>query len=214
MKKFDISMLSVAILLTGLAVLGFYQSWAKGNDPVLVTAGNTSITQNQLYSEMKKMYGKSMIHELVAEALIKQEAKAQNAAVTQEDMDKEIDSMKQQVGSPEAFENYLKSMGMTEAQLRDKLSVLMTRDKLLDKAFPVTEEQIKTYYDTNKEQLGSPAPEFDKVKDQIKMMLTDQNRSQNYGTWLNTLQQKHKVEWHDPSFDDAPLPGGEQTPAP
>ncbi|NQF15243.1 regulator [Brevibacillus sp. HB1.3] len=214
MKKFDISMLTVAILVTGLAVLGFYQSWAKGNDPVLVTAGDTSITQNQLYGEMKKTYGKSTIHELVAEALIKQEAKAQNVAATQEDMNKEIDSMKKQVGSPEAFQNYLKSMGMTEAQLRDKLNVLMTRDKLLDKAFPVTEEQIKTYYDTNKAQLGSPAPEFDKVKDQIKMMLTDQNRSQNYGTWLNTLQDKHKVEWNDPSFDDPSAPGEEQIPAP
>nr|WP_216675658.1 SurA N-terminal domain-containing protein [Brevibacillus sp. HB1.3] len=207
-------MLTVAILVTGLAVLGFYQSWAKGNDPVLVTAGDTSITQNQLYGEMKKTYGKSTIHELVAEALIKQEAKAQNVAATQEDMNKEIDSMKKQVGSPEAFQNYLKSMGMTEAQLRDKLNVLMTRDKLLDKAFPVTEEQIKTYYDTNKAQLGSPAPEFDKVKDQIKMMLTDQNRSQNYGTWLNTLQDKHKVEWNDPSFDDPSAPGEEQIPAP
>lgn len=214
MKKFDLSMLSVAILLTGLAVLGFYQSWAKGNDPVLVTAGDTSITQNQLYGEMKKTYGKQTIHELVAETLIKQEAKTQNVAVTQEDMNKEIDSMKQQVGSPEAFQNYLKSMGMTEVQLRDKLNVLMTRDKLLDKAFPVTEEQIKAYYDTNKAQLGSPTPEFDKVKDQIKMMLTDQNRSQNYGTWLNTLQDKHKVEWYDPSFDDAAVPGDAQTPAP
>ncbi|MFS0557503.1 SurA N-terminal domain-containing protein [Brevibacillus sp. 179-C9.3 HS] len=213
MKKFDISMLSVAILLTGLAVLGFYQSWAKGNDPVLVKAGDTSITQNQLYDTMKKMYGKPMIHELVAQALIKQEAKAQNVSVAQEDMDKEIDSMKQQVGSEEAFQSYLKSIGMTEAQLREQLSVLMTRDKLLDKAFPVTDEQIKTYYDTNKEQLGSPAPEFDKVKDQIKMMLTDQNRSQNYGTWLNTLQEKHKVEWYDPSFDTAE-PADAQTPAP
>ncbi|WJQ80798.1 SurA N-terminal domain-containing protein [Brevibacillus brevis] len=214
MKKFDISMLTVAILVTGLAVLGFYQSWAKGNDPVLVTAGDTSITQNQLYGEMKKTYGKSTIHELVAEALIKQEAKAQNVAATQEDMNKEIDSMKKQVGSPEAFQNYLKSMGMTETQLRDKLNVLMTRDKLLDKAFPVTEEQIKTYYNTNKAQLGSPAPEFDKVKDQIKMMLTDQSRSQNYSTWLNTLQDKHKVEWNDPSFDDPSVPGEEQIPAP
>lgn len=201
MKKFDVSILSVAILLTGLAVLGFYQSWSKGNDPVLVKAGNTSITQNQLYNQMKKMYGTPVIHELVAESLIIQEAKAQNVMVTKEVMDKEIDTMRQQVGSEEAFQSYLKSIGMTEQQLREKLGILMSRDMLLDKAYPVTDEQIKTFYDTNKEQLGSPTPEFDKVKDQIKAMLTDQNRSQNYGPWLNTLQEKHKVEWFDPTFD-------------
>ncbi|EJL43381.1 hypothetical protein BAG01nite_32470 [Brevibacillus agri] len=206
MKKFDVSILSVAVLLTGLAVLGVYQAGEAEKDPVLVKAGDTSITQYQLYDEMKTMYGKQMIHELVAQSLISQEAKAQNVTVTKEEMDKEIASMKEQVGSEEAFKNYLQSMGMTEQKLREKLTVLMTRDKLLDKAFPVTDEQIKKYYDENKQQMGSPAPEFEKVRDQIKSVLTDKNRSENYNNWLNEIQQTHKVEWYDPSFDDPAQP--------
>jgi len=201
-KKFDVSILSVAILLTGLAVLGFYQAGEKEKDPALVKAGDTSITQYQLYDEMKSVYGKQMIQELVAQSLIKQEAKLQKITVTQEEMDKEIDSIKKQIGSEEAFQDYVKSMGMNEQKLREKLSVLLTRDKLLDKAFPVTDEQVKKYYEDNKANMGSPAPEFDKVKDQIKSALVDQNRGENYNKWLNSIQDNHKVEWLDPYFDD------------
>lgn len=202
MKKFDVSILSAAILLTGLAVLGVYQAGEKDKDPALVKAGDTSITQYQLYDEMKSMYGKQMIQELVAQALIKQEAKLQNITVAPEEMDKEIDSIKQQIGSEQAFQDYLKNMGMNEQKLREKLSVLMTRDKLLDKAFPVTEEQIKQYYEENKASMGSPAPELDKVKEQIKAALVDRNRGENYNQWLNSIQANHKVEWLDPSFED------------
>ncbi|RNB55092.1 regulator [Brevibacillus gelatini] len=206
MKKFDVSILSVAVLLTGLAVLGVYQANEADRDPVLVKAGDTSITQYQLYDEMKSMYGKQMIHELVAQSLISQEAKVQNVTVTKEEIDKEIASMKEQAGSEEAFQNYLQSMGMTEQKLREKLTVLMTRDKLLDKAFPVTDEQIKKYYEENKQHMGSPAPELEKVREQIKTFLTDQNRSENYNDWLNQIQQTHKVEWYDPSLDDPAQP--------
>ncbi|GIO05184.1 hypothetical protein J31TS6_12120 [Brevibacillus reuszeri] len=202
MKKFDVSILSAAILLTGLAVLGVYQAGEKDKDPALVKAGDTSITQYQLYDEMKSMYGKQMIQELVAQALIKQEAKLQNITVAPEEMDKEIDSIKQQIGSEQAFQDYLKNMGMNEQKLREKLSVLMTRDKLLDKAFPVTEEQIKQYYEENKASMGSPAPELDKVKEQIKAALVDRNRGENYNQWLNSIQANHKVEWLDPAFED------------
>ncbi|TGU76652.1 regulator, partial [Mesorhizobium sp. M00.F.Ca.ET.186.01.1.1] len=155
----------------GLAVLGVYQAGEAKKDPVLVKAGDTSITQYQLYDEMKNTYGKQMIHEMVAQSLISQEAKAQKIQVTKEEMDKEIASMKQQVGSEEAFQSYLQGMGLNEQKLREKMSVLMTRDKLLDKAFPVTDEQVKQYYDENKQQMGSPAPEFEKVRDQIKSVL-------------------------------------------
>lgn len=202
-KKFDVSILSTSILLLGLVVLGVYQAGQKDLDPILVKAGDTSITQYQLYDEMKNLYGKQMVNELVAQSLIKQEAKLQNISVTKEDLDKEINAMKQQIGSDQAFHDYLNSMGMNEQKLREKMEVLLTRDKLLDKAFPVTDEQIQQYYDANKSQMGSPAPELDKVRDQIKSALAENNRGENYGKWMETIEKNHQVEWYDPTFAEA-----------
>lgn len=200
MKKFDVSILSASILLAGLVVLGVYQAGQKDLDPAVVKAGDTEITQYQLYDEMKNLYGKQMANELVAQSLIKQEAKLQNIAVSKEDIDKEVNAMKQQIGSDQAFQEYLSGMGMDEKTLRSKMEVLLTRDKLLDKAFPVTDEQIQQYYEANKAQMGSPAPELDKVHDQIKSLLSENNRSENYSKWMETIEKTHKVEWYDPSF--------------
>ncbi|MDR7315623.1 SurA N-terminal domain-containing protein [Brevibacillus nitrificans] len=200
MKKFDVSILSASILLAGLVVLGVYQAGQKDLDPAVVKAGDTEITQYQLYDEMKNLYGKQMANELVAQSLIKQEAKQQNISVSKEDIDKEVNAMKQQIGSDQAFQEYLSGMGMDEKTLRSKMEVLLTRDKLLDKAFPVTDEQIQQYYEANKAQMGSPAPELDKVHDQIKSLLSENNRSENYSKWMETIEKTHKVEWYDPSF--------------
>ncbi|GED30991.1 SurA N-terminal domain-containing protein [Brevibacillus centrosporus] len=200
MKKFDVSILSASILLAGLVVLGVYQAGQKDLDPAVVKAGDTEITQYQLYDEMKNLYGKQMANELVAQSLIKQEAKQQNISVSKEDIDKEVNAMKQQIGSDQAFQEYLSGMGMDEKTLRSKMEVLLTRDKLLDKAFPVTDEQIQQYYEANKAHMGSPAPALDKVHDQIKSMLSENNRSENYSKWMETIEKTHKVEWYDPSF--------------
>ncbi|QRG67102.1 SurA N-terminal domain-containing protein [Brevibacillus choshinensis] len=213
MKKFDVSILSASILLVGLVVLGVYQAGQKDLDPTLVKAGDTSITQYQLYDEMKNLYGKQMVNELVAQSLIKQEAKLQNISVTKEDLDKEVNAMKQQIGSDQAFHDYLSSMGMNEQKLREKMEVLLTRDKLLDKAFPVTEEQIQKYYEANKAQMGSPAPALDKVHDQIESVLADQNRSEHYGQWMETIEKNHKVEWYDPTFAEEAQGDNAQAPA-
>lgn len=200
MKKFDISILSISILLLGLVVLGVYESWGKKSDPVLAKAGDTEITQYELYSEMKNLYGKQMMNELVAQSLIMQEAKQQNVTVSQEEIDKELSAMQQQIGSEEAFLEYLSSMGMDMEKLTEKMQVLMTRDKLLDQAFPITDEQVQAYYDQNKAQMGSPAPQFEQVKDQIKMILTDSSRAENYDRWWTELQERHQVQYADPAL--------------
>ncbi|EST53716.1 regulator [Brevibacillus panacihumi W25] len=200
MKKFDISILTIAVLILGLVVLGFYESAVKKNDPVLAKAGQSEITQHQLYNEMKGLYGKQMLTELVAQSLIRQEAKQQNITVSQEEIDKEIDAMKQQIGSEQAFLDYLGSMGMDLNKLKDQMNLLMTRDKLLDKAYPVTDEQVAAYYEEHKSQLGSPAPPLDQVKEQITMILVDSNRAENYDKWWSDLQEKHHVEYFDPAL--------------
>lgn len=211
-KKFDVSILSASILLVGLAILGVYQSGQKDLDPALAKAGDMQITQYQLYDEMKSLYGKQMMNELVAQSLIKQEAKLQNIAVSKEELDKEVNAMKQQIGTDQAFHDYLSSMGMNEQKLREKMEVLLTRDKLLDKAFPVTEEQIQEYYNANKDQMGSPVPALDKVREQIKSVLADQNRSENYSKWMETIEKNHKVEWYDPTLRE--VAAGDGVPAP
>lgn len=203
MKKFDISLLSASILVLALVVLGVYQSAVEEKkDPVLAKAGDTTITQQQLYREMKDLYGKQVASELVAEALILQEAKQQNIAVPSEEIAAEVNRMKDQLGSDQAFHDYLATIGMDEQELSDRLKTLMTRDKLLDKIYPVTEEQIQVYYDQNKDMMGSPAPELAQVREQIIMILTDTNRQANAEQLWTDLKEKHRVEWFDPSLAD------------
>ena len=203
MKKFDVSFLSLSVLVLALVILGVYQSGEEAKDPAVAKAGSSTITRYDLYAEMKSLYGKQVANELVAQELIIQEAKLQKITVTDEEVAEQVNLMKEQLGSEEAFRGYLESIGMDEQDLNKQLKLLITRDKLLDKSFPVTDEQIQDYYSQNRESMGGA--DLEQVRDQIKMILRDLNRQANYEQLWAELREKHKVEWYDPALSDEPL---------
>lgn len=202
MKKFDVSFLSLSVLVLALVILGVYQSKEEAKNPVVAKAGNSTITQYDLYAEMKKLYGKQVADELVAKELIEQEAKQQKITVTDEEVAEQVNLLKEQLGSEEAFQGYLEQIGMDELDLNKQLKVLIARDKLLDKSFPVTEEQIQEYYNQNRDSMGGA--NLEQVRDQIKMILQDANRQANYAQLWADLKEKYRVEWYDPALSDEP----------
>jgi foldase protein PrsA len=198
MKKFDVSIIAVSILLLGLVILGVSQE--QDRDPVVAMVGNKPITQSQLYNAMKDKYGKKVLNQLVADDLVLLEAQQLGVAASEEEIDKELSALKKVMGTEEKFQKYLKDKQLDEQGLRAKLSLLLTRDKLLDQAYPVTEKQIKEYYDKYKEKLGKPTPTLEQATQKIREKLTDRNRRNHFSDWINELEKKYGVEYVDPAL--------------
>lgn len=197
MKKFDISILTAAVLLTGLAVIGVSQAKdsAAAHAGAVATVGNSTIQQTALYEQMKKETGSKVLTDLIAMELCKQEAAAQGIKVTEQEIDAKIKPIKEKLKTPEKFQEYLQERNLDEKGLRERFGMLLLRDKLFDKAYPVTEEQIKEYYEKNKDKLEQTLEE---ARPQIKEKLQDRNRRKHADEWLEQMKKKYNVQIMDP----------------
>ncbi|GEB31427.1 peptidylprolyl isomerase [Brevibacillus parabrevis] len=198
MKKFDVSILTVAVLLTGLAVIGVSQAKdsAALDTNAVAKIGNVSISQHELYEQMKKESGASVMSDLVAIELCRQEGAAQGITVSEQEVDAKVNPIKDKLKTPEKFQQYLKEKNFTnEKELRERIKMILLRDKLLEKAYPVTDEQIKEYYEKNKEKLGKSLEE---ARPEIAEKLQERNKRKNVDEWITQLKKKYNVQISDP----------------
>ncbi|MFD2372024.1 SurA N-terminal domain-containing protein [Brevibacillus sp. GCM10020057] len=202
MKKFDVSILTASILILGLAVIGVSQAKeAAPTDAVVAKIGDTTITQSQMYDAMKEKAGPSAMTQLVAAELFRLEANAQGITVSDEELDKMINPIKEKLGSPEKFKEYLESKHVTETELRQKTGLILMRDKMLDKAFPVTEEQIKAYYEKYKKDKYKNQT-LEQARADIIDSVKNKNRRANIDKWLEDLRKKYNVQIMDPALEE------------
>ncbi|WP_134684986.1 SurA N-terminal domain-containing protein [Brevibacillus migulae] len=198
MKKFDASAIAISILVLALVVLGVTQQ-GQAHDPEVAKIGKTAITQSQFSQALETQYGKRVMSQLVAEELVRLEAQKQGVKASEEEVEKTVAGLKSQ-GTPEQFQKFLEEQKMTEEQLREQIALQLTRDQLLDKAYPVKEEEIKEYYDKNKKKLGEPTPTLEQATPQIKEKLANKHREKYYKFWLGDLEQKYQVEYANPDY--------------
>ncbi|CAJ1001281.1 MULTISPECIES: SurA N-terminal domain-containing protein [Bacillales] len=196
MKKFDVSILAAAVLLLALAVVGLSQG--ESEDPAVAKVGDVTITESQFSDALRHKYGVRVMDQLIADALITQEAKQQGITIDEAELNKQVEALKESLGSEEAFRQSLEKKGYNEQTFREALKIVMLKDKLFDKAYPVTEEHIKEYYEKNKEKLGNPVPALEQVREKIKDKLAGQFRAKYEDEWINGLEKKYGPTLFDP----------------
>ncbi|WP_414851575.1 SurA N-terminal domain-containing protein [Brevibacillus sp. IT-7CA2] len=199
MKKFNITILAASALVLGLAVAGCTpgKDSASSSTEALAKVGTVSISKDQVYEAMKKEAGKRVMSELITKEVYKQEAIAQGITVSDQELDAKINPIKDKMG-PEKFQEYLTEEEITEDALRERSRLIMLRDKMFEKAYPITEAQIKEYYEKNKEKLDGTLEE---VRPKVTEKVKDKNKRSNMSTWIKELKKKHNVQILDKAFE-------------
>lgn len=144
-----------AVLLIALIFVAVKNPFAK-SDEAVATVNGAKITKDALYNAMLDAGGKSTLNGLITFEVINQEAKANNITVTDADLNKEIDSMKESFGSEEAFNQMLTKYNWTLESLRKQMVPQVQLTKLLTPKVSVTDQEIKDYYEQNKESMATP----------------------------------------------------------
>ena len=98
---------------------------------------------------------------LVSFEWIEREAEEQGVKVTDEEVKKQFEQQKKQSFPKEAdYQKFLKDYGQTEADVLKRIRLDLLSNKIRDKVTKgkdkVTDQQIKEYYDKNKQQFAQP----------------------------------------------------------
>ncbi|WP_020619941.1 peptidylprolyl isomerase [Paenibacillus daejeonensis] len=147
--------LVLLIALIAVTIWGAMRGGAIGGDDV-ATVNGVGIPKETLYQELVKSGGEQTLDNLITEELIRQEFDKSGVVVTDEDQNKEIESLKASYPEGE-FELVLAQNGLTEEALKEQLYFQIGLRKYFEPQTNVTEEQVKEYYESIKDQLGTPA---------------------------------------------------------
>jgi foldase protein PrsA len=139
MKKLVLS-LAASVSILALAA-------CNGSDSEVVVeteAGN--ITKEEFYEELKSRYGNEVIKELVDNKIL-----TENFEVADEELNKELDKIKESFSSDEEFEQTLQAYGYENVDVfKDELRNQLLTVKAATKDVEVTDEKLKAYYEENK----------------------------------------------------------------
>jgi peptidyl-prolyl cis-trans isomerase C len=111
-------------------------------------------------TEYEQLKGQAISY-LVQQAEFEQEAEEMGVEISDERVDERIEKLKKQFygGSDERYQKALDQQGLTEEQARDTLRAQLVSEGLFKKVtedVKVSEQQVKSYYDKNRSQYGTP----------------------------------------------------------
>lgn len=121
----------------------------SGDSAAVATVNGVDITKDKLYSELVTLGGTQTLDNLITEELIDQEVKKANITVTEDDLTKEIESVKKNFATEEEFNSALTQSGMTLDDLKNEMNIQVKIRKLVEPQVKVTDADIKKYFDEN-----------------------------------------------------------------
>lgn len=131
MKKFDLTILSLSILVLACVILIAVQP-PKHIEATVATINGEPVTQTQLNKTLKEKYGMRGLTYLTNEVLVAQEIKKSGVTVSDEEVKAEVQKLRDQMGSEEKFAEFLDKQGLTVDTIHDKMKQLMIVQKLTE----------------------------------------------------------------------------------
>ncbi|MBT2756269.1 peptidylprolyl isomerase [Mesobacillus foraminis] len=145
-KKFYLPIAGLALILAVFLI-----ATAFSNKDVVASVNGDSISKEELYSTLVKQYGASSLSALIDNKIIEQEAEKKDITVTDKEITEELQTYIDSYGGEEAFQSALEQSGLTENDVKSDVENYLKIEKLLKPQVKVTEEEMKTYFEENKE---------------------------------------------------------------
>ncbi|OXT14993.1 foldase [Bacillus sp. OG2] len=147
-KKIGLGILVLILAAAGTAA--FFLS----KEPAVASVGSESIKKEELYSLLVKQYGDEALDALVTDKIIEMEAKKEKVTISDKEKEEELKNLKESYGGEEGFKAALEQSGVTEAGIAEDIEKYLKTEKLLEPRIDLKEDEIKAYFDENKDQFA------------------------------------------------------------
>ncbi|PKM87975.1 MAG: foldase [Firmicutes bacterium HGW-Firmicutes-12] len=122
------------------------------NNDIVAKVNEKGIDKEELYKVMLKQSGAQSLDLLITNEIVNQEADKQNISVSEEEIDTEMEEIYEYYGGQEAVVQELATSGLTLEDLREDINMNTKLKKLLEKRITISEEDMKAYFEENKDQ--------------------------------------------------------------
>ncbi len=187
--KFIVNLLLV--LLVGATIFflakryrGFFISGMVNKSP---------ISRFELNQVLTKRYGRTVLEELINERLLKQATTENQVSVSDDEINDELKKLEESLGGKDNLLSAMEQYGLSDQDLRRQISLRLLQQKLAEKVsiVQISDEEIKSYFETNKTLFTGK--KFEDVKADITKDLKTQKLQQEFGKWFEEYKAKAQV---------------------
>ena len=146
--------LFVLVIIIGVSVVGCSNGSSTSDGEVVAKVGDMTITKSELYDELVNQNGAQVLDMLVADKIMQSELQKQNIVITDEEIEADVEEMKEFYGSDEALNNELDARGLTLDDVRNNIKSNLQIGLLLDPYLNITDEEIAEFFEENKASFG------------------------------------------------------------
>lgn len=147
MKKNKL-MLTFAVITLALLLI-FATAFSKTETAASVNG--EKITKDELNTKLTEMYGADTLDSLITNKVIEMEADKQKVKVTGNEIDEELTKLQESYGGEDAFAAALEQNKVSIDRIREDIQTYLLAEKMIKPSIKVTEEEMKTYFEENKE---------------------------------------------------------------
>lgn len=181
-----------ALIIVGILIL-LYLVYLGRSWIVVALVNNKPITRWAFNKELQSQAGKQILENQITEKLILQKAKENGIEVPQSEIDERIKSIEASVISQgNDLDDLLAQQGQTRADLENDIKTQSLIEKILSKEINITDDQIAAYFEDNRDSFAEDTT-LEVETAQIKDLLTQQEMSARFQTWLEELKQEARI---------------------
>jgi foldase protein PrsA len=136
-----------ALVVVAVAVFIFLSTRSE----VVAKVGKQSITKDNLYTFFVEQNGEAALETLITKNVIEQEVEKEKVSVSEKDIDTELQGLIESYGGEETFNQQLATSGLTMEDVEEDVKTNLQIEKLLESSIKITDEEMKTYFDENKD---------------------------------------------------------------
>lgn len=171
----------VSIIVVLILAIGVFISLALTKNKAIAKINGEAISKDELYEEMVKQYGPDTVEQIIADKIVVLEAKKQKIIISAAEVNEEVDKLKESYGGEDVFTQMLEANNTSLADLKADLENYLTLRKLLEPQIKITDEELKAYFDENKDSMAEVEQvkashilvEDEAIAKEIKQKLTD-----------------------------------------
>lgn len=166
-------------------------------DEVIVASVNGQpVTRFALIRTLEQQSASTALENMTLKLLVEQELKKAGVKVSDEEMDAEIAKIEEQLAAQgQNLDDLLEAQGLKRAEVKEQLALSKGLEKLLADKVSVSDEEIRAYFDENKEMMGNDVV-FEDIKEDIRTQLQQEKLVAEQQKWFAEIKKSAKINYY------------------
>ncbi|HOV29532.1 MAG TPA: SurA N-terminal domain-containing protein [Candidatus Dojkabacteria bacterium] len=191
----------IVIIIASLALIDLGVQYYNNSYSIAIV-NDSRIPRREWRKQLEQYYGKAMASKMINDKIVELEAKKANVEVTDEDIETELERIRESMGGEEALQNTLAANNFTLDQLKDQLKTDILLRKILEPSLQYTDDDIKNFFNQYSDVLfpndaaaleEGEKLDFEKYKDQTTDWYKRQIVDSSSQDWLTQKQGEYNI---------------------